>query len=66
MVRYYANVNIFSAAAAGKAFGQSYAAIEGNGNAISNDLPALRNMAEDLTSAVDKNNERVYQLVSRR
>lgn len=63
MTRYYANVNIFSAGFKGEILGFKTAAIEGNGNALSNDEDSLRYMAKDLTGAVDKNNERIYKLI---
>lgn len=42
------------------------AAIIGNGYAASTDLLSLQNMSEDLTGCVDRNNHRVYGLLSER
>ena len=63
MTNYYANVNILSVGAKGSIGGFETALIEGNGNALSNDLESLRYMSKDLVDAVDKNNERVYRLL---
>jgi len=63
MAEHYAKVNIFSAGAAYHGSNAGGAFIEGNGSAKSDDLPSLRSMSDELVSAVDNNNERIYKLI---
>lgn len=56
-------VNIVSVGASYKTGPATLAAIEGNGYASSTDLYSLQRMSEDLTPAVDRNNQRVYSLM---
>jgi len=57
-------VNINSVGVSYKSGPVKTAMINGNGYASSTDLSSLQNMSSDLTSCVDRNNERVYKLMS--
>lgn len=56
-------VNIVSFGASYKSGPIKAAIIEGNGYASSTDLHSLQHMSEDLTPAVDRNNQRIYKLI---
>ena len=60
---YHSNVNISSFAARTKSRYGDCATVVGNGHASSDDYSSLRSMSEDLTGSVDRNNERVYNLI---
>lgn len=66
MTGYYGDVVIQSAGFRTGGIWGSAAMIEGSGHVRSNDLPTLQNLADDLVSYVDRNNERVYKLISRK
>ncbi len=66
MTDYYGDVFIQSSGFSYGGKKWSAAAIEGSGHVRSNDRETLQNLSEDLTSYVDRNNERVYNLISRR
>lgn len=57
-------VNISSFGASYKKGPVKTATIVGNGYASSTDLSSLQSMSKDLTGCVDRNNERVYKLMS--
>ena len=63
---YYGDVFIQSAGFTYGGRSWSAAMIEGSGSVRSNDRDTMHELAEDLTSYVDNNNERVYKLISRR
>ncbi|MBU5557458.1 MAG: hypothetical protein QW751_00030 [Candidatus Aenigmatarchaeota archaeon] len=65
MTRYYGDVVIQSAGFCYGGRNWSVAAIEGSGHVRSNDKDTLHNLSEDLPSYVDRNNERIYNLIKR-
>ncbi|MCD6477121.1 MAG: hypothetical protein J7K26_03100 [Candidatus Aenigmarchaeota archaeon] len=60
---YHSNVNISSFGMCSHTKYGDVSTIVGNGHASSDDIECLRHMSEDLTGCVDRNNERVYQLL---
>lgn len=66
MTDWYGDVVIQSAGFRYGGRNWSSAMIEGSGHVRSNDRETLHNLSDGLTGYVDRNNERVYDLISRK
>lgn len=66
MTDYYGDVVIQSAGFRYGGKSWSGAMIEGSGHVRSNDQETIRNLSDGLTGYVDRNNERIYDLISRK